>query len=112
MARRSSRALAVLLLAAVLGGCSASSTPATTAVRTPPASPTREAEPTLWLCRPGMGRNPCEGDLGTTVISPDGSRSRQPFQPAADPKIDCFYAYPTVSQAATTNAPLAPAPEI
>jgi hypothetical protein len=59
-----------------------------------------------------MAKNPCEGDLDTTVVAPNGSRSTQPFRPAAAPKIDCFYAYPTVSQSSTVNAPLASAPEI
>ena len=76
----------------------------------PTASPTPDVgpveHPTLWLCRPGMADNPCEGGLDATVVAADGSRSREPFVPAVDPPADCFYVYPTVSQARTRNAPL------
>jgi hypothetical protein len=97
----------VVALTASLAACSSGSSPS--------ASPTVKpspAEPAVWLCRPGMPANPCEGNLQTTVVAPDGKRSTQPFRPAADPKIDCFYAYPTVSRATTVNAPLEPAPEL
>src|SRR5690242_15193965 len=109
MRSRSLRGFAAGLLVAGLVACSGSSGPTTGASS---ARPGPSAEPTLWLCRPGMAQNPCEGDLETTVVAPNGSRSVQPFKPAADPKIDCFYVYPTVSGAATTNAPLASAPEL
>src|SRR4051812_44351019 len=112
MGRRSRRGLAVLLLAAALAACSRSAEPTATAVQPPSPSLSRAAEPTLWLCRPGTARNPCEGNLTTTVVAPNGARRTRPFRPAADPRIDCFYAYPTVSRATTTNAPLASAPEI
>jgi hypothetical protein len=62
--------------------------------------------PTLWLCRPGLAANPCEGDLDTTVVAADGSRTDVPFRPARAPAFDCFYVYPTVSTAPRTNAPL------
>ncbi len=68
--------------------------------------------PTVWLCRPGMAKNPCEGGLDATVVRPDGTRQREPFRPAATPKVDCFYVYPTASAAAGVNAPLASAPEL
>jgi hypothetical protein len=41
-----------------------------------------------------------------TVIGPDGTQTVQQSAPAANPKIDCFYVYPTVSQQATPNANL------
>jgi len=66
--------------------------------------------PTVWLCRPGMAKNPCEGGLDATVVAAGGATSVEKFQPAADPKIDCFYIYPTLSEAQTVNAPLAPEP--
>ena len=111
MARLSRRALAVLLLAATASGCTGSSAPAATASRSPAAGPTAAAAPTVWLCRPGMARNPCEGNLDATVVTRTG-RSVERFVPARDPKIDCFYVYPTVSGAKTANAPRASAPEI
>ncbi|MGZ4618683.1 MAG: DUF3089 domain-containing protein, partial [Frankiaceae bacterium] len=69
------------------------------------------SHPTVWLCRPGMTINPCAGNLDTTVVAPDGTGSAEGFRPAATPKIDCFYVYPTLSEAASINAPLAPEPE-
>ncbi|MGZ4666380.1 MAG: alpha/beta fold hydrolase, partial [Frankiaceae bacterium] len=69
------------------------------------------SHPTVWLCRPGMTINPCAGNLDTTVVARDGTGSAEGFRPAATPKIDCFYVYPTLSEAASINAPLAPEPE-
>jgi hypothetical protein len=50
----------------------------------------------MWLCRPDLPSDACRGDLDTTELEPDGSRTRVPFVPAPDPKVDCFYVYPTV----------------
>jgi hypothetical protein len=73
----------------------------------PVVSASREVtQETLWLCGPDAEVDACAGDLDATVVSADGSRSLEPFVPAADPPVDCFYVYPTVSQAATRNAPL------
>jgi hypothetical protein len=66
----------------------------------------------VWLCRPGLRANPCEGDLDTTIVAADGTRSREAFRPARDPVFDCFYVYPTVSDASGTNAPLRVTPEL
>jgi len=82
--------------------------PATTASPSPPAS----VGATVWLCRPGLPANPCTQDLGLTVVSPDGTRMREPFRPARRPSFDCFYVYPTVSTASRTNAPRRVAPEL
>lgn len=107
------------LLVAVLTSCvhssdhvpdsTAPSRPASTATAPNIPAPT---QPTHWLCRPGMSANPCEGNLDTTVIAADGSRTDQRFTPAAHPSVDCFYVYPTVSSAPGNNAPLASSPEI
>jgi hypothetical protein len=69
-------------------------------------------QPTKWLCLPGAKRNPCEGGLDATVVAADGSTSFERFTPAANPSVDCFYVYPTVSTAPGANAPLASSPEI
>ncbi len=61
-------------------------------------------EPTTWLCLPGQEPNPCAGDQTTTVYSPDGtSKTTTPTVPQ-DPKVDCFYVYPTVSDQPGQNA--------
>jgi hypothetical protein len=113
------RALAAAAVLALLAaGCSSSSgsgapsSPSASAA-SPSAAPALNltvAHPTVWLCRPRMADNPCEGGLDATVIAANGKQSVEPFQPAKKPKIDCFYIYPTLSQAKSVNAPLAAEP--
>ena len=102
--------VALLLAAAALSGCSGSSGDAG-ASPSPTPSPSPAAA-TVWLCRPGLPQNPCEGDLDAAVLERDGRRRTVPFRPAAAPKVDCFYVYPTVSRAPSVNAPRTSAPEI
>jgi hypothetical protein len=61
---------------------------------------------TVWLCGPAAEDDACLGALDATVLAADGSRRFEPFTPAQDPPVDCFYLYPTVSRAETRNAPL------
>jgi len=75
-----------------------------------PAQP--QSSPTVWLCRPHIKNNPCESDLTTTVIHPDGKKTTRRASPAADPPVDCFYVYPTVSAQPTVNANLNIDPEL
>jgi hypothetical protein len=75
-----------------------------------PAASAAPASPTVWLCRPGLANNPCTDRLTTRVVGANGSRSVQPARPAANPPIDCFYVYPTVSRQPTANANLAVEP--
>ena len=97
------RALIVLLvLSACTGTTSPTSRPASTA--TPPARLT-VAHPTVWLCQPATTDDPCDTPLATTAVHPDGSTTVERVAAPSQP-VDCFYVYPTVSQAATTNAPL------
>ena len=63
-----------------------------------------EAHPTVWLCRPGAAHDPCLTSQTTTVVGADGSTKVVTTEPAAEPKVDCFYVYPTVSAQPTTNA--------
>jgi hypothetical protein len=69
---------------------------------------------TTWLCEPGAAadRNPCVGDLTTTVVAADGRRSVHPARANPRAPIDCFYVYPTVSAASGANAPLALEPAV
>lgn len=93
----------MLLLAGCSGGAAETPPPApTSTAASTPALPI--AHPTVWLCRPGLPDNPCEGGLDATVVGPAGT-TREAFEPAADPPVDCFYVYPTVSTATTRNAP-------
>ncbi|MGB8649338.1 MAG: DUF3089 domain-containing protein [Mycobacteriales bacterium] len=82
-------------------------TPSATPSAPPATAPVLRSvtHPTLWLCRPGLVDNPCEGGLDATVVTTTGA-TRHEAAPAAVTPVDCFYVYPTVSEAATTNAPL------
>lgn len=78
------------LVAAVLGACAHAPAGA------PPPAPNASASPPVrWLCLPGR-TDACSGDLTTTEIGRDGSRTVVPSARAVDPKVDCFYVYPTV----------------
>ncbi len=94
-----------------------SSTPAAAPATTRASAPTAPAPapaPALgapvWLCRPGMAHDPCSGDLTATVVRADGTTSLQQARPAANPPVNCFYVYPTVSLQSTGNANLAVQP--
>jgi hypothetical protein len=107
-----SRLIGVLGLcaAALLTACSSTASGPQSASAPPSAFTLAVGHPTLWLCRPGMANNPCVSGLDTTVVQADGARSVALFTPAKNPKVDCFYVYPTLSEAATAAAPLAPEP--
>ena len=66
----------------------------------------------MWLCRPGLAKNPCESDLTTTVVRPDGTTRVVHDKPAKSPPVDCFYVYPSVSGQPTVNADLSIDPEL
>lgn len=74
----------------------------------PPALPAAaHARRTVWLCRPGLARNPCRGSLDATVVAPDGTTLRtEHTRRATHPRFDCFYVYPTVSPQPTATANL------
>ncbi len=63
-----------------------------------------------WLCLPGRA-DACAADQDATVITAQGTRSVEHFTPAAQPKFDCFYVYPTVSLDRTPNSDLVAGPE-
>ncbi|MEA3004021.1 MAG: hypothetical protein QOH81_2809 [Sphingomonadales bacterium] len=63
-----------------------------------------------WLCRPGRD-DACSKPLPTTALNPNGYGSTGLVKPAAAPKIDCFYVYPTVSRDPGDNSDLVPGTE-
>jgi hypothetical protein len=65
-----------------------------------------DAAGTVWLCRPGLANDPCTANLDTTIVSAGGSSTVKTVKPAADPPVDCFYVYPTVSGEMDVNADL------
>jgi hypothetical protein len=91
--------------AAGSGSGTGASTPASTA--TDPLAP----DTTTWLCKPGIAVDPCAGSLDATAINAAGKSTVLPAAPAADPPIDCFYVYPTVSRQPTPAANLTIDPE-
>ncbi len=58
----------------------------------------------VWLCRPGEQPNPCRETQRTTVYEADGSSRVEDRPLPAQPPVDCFYVYPTVSSQPSTNA--------
>lgn len=107
--------VAVVTVSACSGSGSDSTTTtatsATTAASTTVASSVKpHAADTTWLCRPGTTDDPCAGDESITQIAADGERNVERPKPAADPKVDCFYVYPTVStqDAAVANLDIDP----
>ena len=65
------------------------------------------SDPANWLCR-GDTDDVCDHDLDTTVIQESGRTRLQRFRAASQPKIDCFYVYPTISSDTTGNSDLIP----
>ena len=62
---------------------------------------------TVWLCFPGHRPDPCTPGLSTTVYTPTLKKIRVAHPRAVkNPRIDCFYVYPTVSGQPTGNANL------
>ena len=55
----------------------------------------------VWLCKPGLAKNPCESSEKTTVELGNGSTLVESPNLATNPPIDCFYVYPTVSSEIT-----------
>jgi hypothetical protein len=95
--------------AAFAVGALAASGLAGSAVAQSPA-PNDYADGKTWLCRPGR-QDACAINLDSTVVKADGTTSLDPFKPATDPPIDCFYVYPTVSNDPTPNSDMDPGPE-
>ncbi len=91
-------ALAALL---AVGGSAAVAQPA------PAYAPPDYVPASSWLCRPDNNAL-CTTGLDAVAVAADGTRTPVPFVPAADPKVDCFYVYPTVSAEPTPFADMVP----
>lgn len=87
---RSLLALGVLTGVCLLSGCD---------VRrrcTPTTASPNYADKASWACRPDVSGDACDGNLTAVEVLPNGLTQLVSHQPAAAPKIDCFYVYPTV----------------
>jgi hypothetical protein len=113
------RLLAALLAASLLGACggeqpgeapAASEADAASAPAITPVTPLDYANPASWICRPGADE-PCRQPAMATVVAASGQTSRDGFEMAGDPPVDCFYLYPTVSRDASGNADKTAGPE-
>ena len=60
---------------------------------------------TAWLCLPGRADS-LRAPLPTADLNPEGFGPAAPATPAANPPIDCFYVYPTVSRDPGLNSDL------
>ena len=106
----------LLLAATLFGACAAqgfAQTPPPATAMTEAATPAKPPEPPqpndygradTWLCRPGRIDACTHTSLSATVVSEDGSVRAEPFKAAANPPVDCFYVYPTVSTQGTPNS--------
>jgi hypothetical protein len=106
---RSSRALrcCIRVTGALLATCGSLLTLSTVAQ----AAALPATHPTVWACRPDVEPNPCLGSLKTSYLSSFVYQSRKVARVddppnAADPKVDCFFVYPTVSSVPQPAAPL------
>lgn len=68
------------------------------------------ADGASWLCRPGR-QDACAVDLTTTLVAADGTLTVETWSPGANPPIDCFYVYPTISLDPAGNSDMTPGPE-
>ena len=78
--------------------------------RPPPAAgPPRDySKPANWLCLPGR-TDICSTPLADHRAQPQRLWLDRPISPVAkDPRIDCFYVYPTVSRDQGINSDLIP----
>ena len=65
-----------------------------------------------WLCRPGLGDDPCTVPPDTARYAPDGRFLGRDDPKPARRRIDCFYVYPTVSGQPTPAATRRVDPEL
>lgn len=104
--RRPALLSVVLAAGALLAGCGGSKVAVVTKTVTTTAAASSPHK-TVWLCLPGRAADPCDTSLATTVVRADGSKSVERPRRPANPPVDCFYVYPTVSDEPTGNASLA-----
>jgi len=66
-----------------------------------------------WLCHPSLADadNVCAGNLDSTTVFADGSSEIETYAREPNPKVDCFYVYPTTSGDPSLNSDLEEGPE-
>jgi len=83
----------------------AAAAPASASAQAPIAAAPDYSKESNWLCLPGRG-DVCSTPLPTTALNPNGFGSVGRSTVAADPPLDCFYVYPTVSRDDGLNSDL------
>jgi hypothetical protein len=71
-------------------------------------TPPDYAKPESWMCRPGVDDGTCSANLDATAFDAEAKRTPAPFAAATDPRIDCFYVYPTTSLDPTMFSDMVP----
>jgi hypothetical protein len=95
----------VLILLAALAAAAPAPAGAVTPVTHKKQAKKKPRLRTKWLCGPrGPKDNPCHASQSTTVVRSDLSTSFQRGGLARNPRVDCFYVYPTVSPLPGPNA--------
>jgi CDGSH-type Zn-finger protein len=103
---------AAALVALVAVGCgstaahSATQAPTRSTTTTTTTVPQTDAAGTVWLCRPGLSDDPCDGSMSTTEVTGTGHRSLHGDATKGNSRFDCFYVYPTASNESTINSDL------
>lgn len=82
---------------------------AQTPAEVPPA-PVDYGNEASWLCLPGRA-DACGQPQRAADLIPAGYGPVTETRPAADPPLDCFYVYPTLSRDSTLNSDMSPGPE-
>jgi hypothetical protein len=82
----------------------AAAAPAPAHAATPAGAPDYSRD-SAWLCLPGR-TDVCSAPVPTTMLNANGYGSSGPSIVAADPPVDCFYVYPTVSDDQGLNSDL------
>ena len=95
--RTARAAVAALLLLVACSDDDETTAPSTTTATTEAEPAGQYAGTTNWLCHPDLADDECD-DLDTTAVTADLTETVVDVEPAAEPAIDCFYVYPTVSQ--------------
>jgi hypothetical protein len=72
-------------------------------------APVDYSDEATWLCRPNRS-DACAVDMRATIVTAEGSLSREEWRADPAAPIDCFYVYPTVSTDQTPNSDMTPDP--
>ncbi len=102
--------LALALLGTAPPGLAAAGTSGSTSTTSTTSNPAQSSH-IVWLCRPGVSPDPCTDTLTATSVDGNGHTATVTAKPAANPKINCFYVYPTVSTEPGPNANLTVEPQ-